>query len=80
MALMLKKIMIDNGLDSTNNLVIGQTIVITYPKQTHIVQQGDTLQNIADTYQVTPMQILRNNPYLSDREYFFCRRVVSNKL
>jgi spore germination protein len=66
-----EKIIIDNGLEFSNNLVIGQTIVITYPAQTHIVQQGDTLQSIANTYDVTPMQILRNNPYLSDREYLF---------
>ncbi|MDF2511186.1 MAG: hypothetical protein K0S04_1052 [Herbinix sp.] len=29
------------------------------------------MQSIANTYDVTPMQILRNNPYLSDREYLF---------
>ena len=43
-------------------------MVIAYPKQTYTVQKGDTLNNIADTFEVTIMQLLRNNPFLSDRE------------
>ncbi len=57
----------DNGLNSSNDLVIGQTIVIAYPEQEHVVQEGDTLDHIADTYNVTIMQLLRNNPDLSQR-------------
>jgi spore germination protein len=59
----------DNGLVYPYNLVIGQTIVIAYPKQSHIVQEGDTLQSIANSYSVSLMQILRNNPFISDRGY-----------
>jgi spore germination protein len=63
------KLAYDNGLVYPYNLVIGQTIVIAYPKQSHIVQEGDTLQSIANAYSVSQMQILRNNPYISDRGY-----------
>jgi len=61
----------DNGLTTPNNLVVGQTIVIVYPEQTYTVQEGDSLIGIADAHGVTLMQLLRNNPYLSDREFIY---------
>ena len=61
----------ENGLLYPYNLIIGQALVITYPKQSHIVQQGDTLQSIADLYKVPLMQIFRNNQSLSDRKYVY---------
>ncbi|MDF2512964.1 MAG: hypothetical protein K0S04_2830 [Herbinix sp.] len=67
----IEKLIQDNGLSNPYNLVIGQAIVIAYPKQTHTVLQGDTLQTIADTYQVSVMQLLRNNPFLSERQYIY---------
>lgn len=63
------KIMQDNGLFKPVNIIIGQVLVITYPKQSHTIQLGDTVQSIADLYNVSIMQILRNNPNLSDRQY-----------
>ena len=59
----------ENGLFYPYDLIIGQALVITYPKQYHTVQQGDTLHSIADLYNVTDMQILRNNQFLADRKY-----------
>ena len=67
----IERLMYDNNLNETEQLVQGQALVIAYPKQSHIVQPGDTLQSIADTYSVSIMQILRNNPFLSEREYIF---------
>lgn len=61
----------ENDLLNPNNLVVGQTIVIVYPKLTYIVKRGDTLVNIAKEHGVPLMQLLRNNPYLSDREYIY---------
>ncbi|MBP1755369.1 MAG: hypothetical protein H6Q59_1767 [Firmicutes bacterium] len=61
------KLVYDNGLVYPYNLVIGQAIIIAYPKQTHIVHEGETLQSIANTYGVSEMQILRNNSFISDR-------------
>lgn len=65
------RIIQENDLMEPNNLVIGQTIIIVYPEQTHTVIQGDTLPGIADRYNVTLMDLLRNNPYLLDREYIY---------
>lgn len=66
-----EKLAADNGLPYPYNLITGQALVITYPKTTHVVSEGETIQNIADRYQVSVMQILRNNPYLSDREFIY---------
>ena len=61
----------ENGLENPDSLVPGQALVITYPSQTHIVEEGDTLSGIASKYNVTVMQLLRNNSFLSDREHIF---------
>ncbi len=61
----------DNGLIYPYNLVIGQAIVIAFPKQVYTVLQGDSLQSIADANHVSVMQLLRNNPFLSEREYIY---------
>ncbi len=65
------RIILENALTNPDNLVVGQTIVIVYPLIVHTVQEGDTLEDIAKLYQVPLMQLLRNNPYLSDREYIY---------
>lgn len=66
-----EKLMNDNGIKMPGNLVVGQTLVIAYPKQVYIVKEGDTLAGIAEAFQVTVMQLLRNNSYLTDRQYIF---------
>jgi spore germination protein len=45
--------------------------VIAYPEQVYIAQQGDSLISIAKAHNVTLMQILRNNPFLVDREVIY---------
>lgn len=61
----------DNELEFTNNLAIGQALVIVYPELTYTVREDDTLMSIANFHNVTVMQLLQNNPYLSDREYLY---------
>lgn len=65
------RLMQENGIDSPDNLVPGQTIVILYPEQTYIVKEGDTLLGIAEAHGVSVIQLLRNNPYLSNRESIY---------
>lgn len=65
------RLILDNGIKNPGNLVVGETIVILYPKITYTIQEGDTLGGIAEKYGVTTFQLLRNNPYLSDREYIY---------
>lgn len=61
----------DNGLDNPYSLVPGQTIIITNPSQTHIVGENETLSGIAELYDVSLLQLLRNNSFLSDRNNIF---------
>lgn len=60
-----------NGIAALGNLVPGQTIVITFPAKTYIVQNGDTLLDIAVKNDVTVLELLRNNPFLADRQYLY---------
>lgn len=59
----------ENGITNPTDLVTGQTIVITYPNETYIVKEGDTLPKIALDHRVPIMQLYRNNPFLWDLEY-----------
>lgn len=60
----------DNDLYQNYNLNVGQSLVIAQPEQTYVVKDGDTLQSIAVTNGVSIKELLRNNPYLSDRTDF----------
>lgn len=61
----------ENGLPDPENLAIGQTIVITDPSQIYIAREGDTLDLIAETFGVSRMQLLRNNPFLYGRDTIY---------
>jgi len=41
------RLIVENGLTNPEHLVVGQTIVIAYPEEVYIVQEGDTLESIA---------------------------------
>ncbi len=57
-----------NQLEDPANLVVGQTILIPYPKTTHCVVAQDTLADLAKNYDTTVNTILRNNPQLGGWE------------
>lgn len=65
------RLIIENGITNPDNLAIGQTIVIVQPETVYTVRAGDTLQSIAKQHSVTVMDLLRNNPTLSDRNYLY---------
>lgn len=65
------KLIQDNGLNISDNLAVGQTIVIVNPEIIYTVKEGDTLAAIAKYFDVSIMQLLANNPYLSDRKYLY---------
>lgn len=67
----INRLIAENGITNPDNLAIGQTIVILQPETLYTVQAGDTLNSIANQYGVSPMELLRNNPYLSDQEYIY---------
>jgi spore germination protein len=66
-----ERLISDNGLINPYSLVVGQTLVILYPKSTYIVKQGDTLTAIADNHGISIMQLIRNNPFIYDKEYIY---------
>lgn len=66
-----ERLIVDNGIRPPYQLVAGQTLVIAHPLETYIVQEGDTLGEIAEKLQVDLMEILRNNPFLAEREYIY---------
>ena len=66
-----EKLIVDNGIKAPYLLVIGQTLVITYPVQVYNVKEGDTLAGISEAYNVTVLQLLRNNPELVNGQYIY---------
>jgi Predicted glycosyl hydrolase len=66
-----KRLIQENGILNPTDLVIGQTIVITYPQDIYIVKEGDTLSDIAGNHGIPIMQLYRNNPYLWERQYIY---------
>ncbi len=59
----------ENGIINPLDLAVGGALVILFPKVTHMVVEGDTIEKIATLYKITIMDLLRNNIYLSDQEY-----------
>ncbi len=70
------RLILENGITNPVNLATGQTIVIVQPKTLYIVQVGDTLESIAEQHGTTPMELLRNNPYLSNRELLYVGEII----
>lgn len=66
-----EKIISDNELQSPNDLVVGQTIVILVPEQVHTVQPGDTLESIAQMYGKTVVELLQYNPQITHADAIF---------
>jgi spore germination protein len=71
-----ERLILENGITNPDNLAIGQTIVIVQPETLYTVQVGDTLESIAEQHGVSPMELLRNNPYLSDREFLYAGETI----
>jgi spore germination protein len=70
------RLILENGITNPDNLAIGQTIVIVQPETIYTVQPGDTLNSIAEQHNVSSMELLRNNPYLSDREFLYSGETI----
>lgn len=57
-----QRIRTDNGILDENELVVGQVLVILVPKTVYTVQQGDTLNVIAQRFNTTVRRLIQNNP------------------
>lgn len=65
------RIIEDNELTNPDNLVVGQTLVILYPKTIYTVEEGDTLLEVAQKNGVSVITLLQNNPGLADFPYLY---------
>lgn len=65
------RIIEDNELSNPNNLVVGQTLVILYPRRSYAVEEGDTLLDVAQKNGVSVITVLQNNPGLADFPYLY---------
>lgn len=53
-----------NGLYPPYRLAVGQSLLILFPRSTHLVRAGESLWSISQETGVSPLQLLRNNPNL----------------
>ena len=61
------RLIIENDISNPDHLVVNDALIILQPKQMHLVGPGETLDMIAALYDIDIMQILRNNPNVSER-------------
>lgn len=64
-----ERLQYDNQIGSDQPLVIGQALLVLIPRIVHQVMTGDSLYSIAQEYQTTIPNLLRNNPYLDVTGY-----------
>lgn len=43
-----ERLILENEIQDPKNLAVGETLVIMLPKETYIVREGDTLEEIAN--------------------------------
>lgn len=66
-----ERLILENGIRASDNLVVGETLVILIPEIIYTIRDGDTLESIATAHNITIFELLRNNPYLSDRRFIY---------
>ena len=62
-----ERVIIDNELPNPENLVVGQSMIVRIPTEEYTVVEGDALTDIAQLYNITVDEILRNNPWVAPR-------------
>jgi spore germination protein len=56
-----KQLAADNDLPPGLALAVGQTLVVRFPREIHVVTRGETLTSIAERYGTSVRQLWRNN-------------------
>lgn len=57
-----------NEIKDPDELVVGETLVLLYPKEKYVVKSGDTLNLIAEKFNTTTTKLLQNNPWI-DKDF-----------
>ncbi len=65
------KLLRDNHLPPYYQTNPGHSLIITTPSKTYQVKENDTLAVIADAHEVSLLQIIRSNPFLTEREFLY---------
>lgn len=71
------KIALDNELENSNRLVIGQALVIIGGVTRHIVALGQTFYTIAVTYGLTISELTKANPQVIDPSLIFQGQILN---
>jgi spore germination protein len=64
-------LMQENGLESSDTISTGQSLVIVKPDVIKTVREGDSLDDIATEFNISLIQLYANNPYLAEREFIY---------
>ena len=73
-----ERVAYDNDIEGSD-LVVGQALMIAIPEVIYTIQNGDTIQSIADVFETTALQIVRNNSYLLNESFLLPgRQIVIN--
>lgn len=71
-----ESITINNQLQNPDSLVVGQTLVILYPKTVYTVEEGDTLEAISRKTGVSVTTLRRNNPVVNSGLYIYAGQTL----
>ncbi len=63
------RIISDNGIRNSQNLVVGQALLILIPKTIYTVRPGDTLESVSNQFDVSVLRLLQYNPELTAAGY-----------
>jgi len=73
------KIIENNELENPDRLVVGEKLLVLNPTRTYSVRGADTLDKIADRFDVTYENLLANNPYLSGTDKIYPGQLIAIK-
>lgn len=71
----IERVAYDNNIQGAE-LVVGQALIIAIPDIVYTIQNGDSLQSIADAFETTVLQIVRNNSYLLNESFLLPGREI----
>lgn len=72
-----QRLLLDNGIENVNTIVVGQAIVVLIPTQTYVVQNGDTVQSVANSFGMSEINLLQNNPNLINNNVLYEGEVLA---
>lgn len=59
------KIIADNGLPDDGTLVVGQSLILLFPKEEYVAYENEAISGLSLEVGITPRTILRNNYFLA---------------